>query len=52
VVVRVHQRLPHPALLRLARKAVLEPVQATAKDVFGHRLAAGLNVTAVHPHGG
>jgi hypothetical protein len=36
----------------LAGKAVLEPVQATANDVFGGRLAARLHVTAVHPHVG
>ena len=52
MVGRVHQRLPHPAFLRQAGKAVLEPVQATAKDVLSDRFAARLNVSAVHPNGG
>jgi hypothetical protein len=46
------QRLADPALLRLAGEAVLEPVQATAKDVFGGWFAARFHVVAVHPHGG
>jgi hypothetical protein len=50
--VRPQQRLADPALLGLAGEAVLEPVQATAHDVLGGRLAVGLHVPAVHPHRG
>jgi hypothetical protein len=36
----------------MAGEAVLEPVQATANEVFGGRLAPGLHIAAVHPHRG
>jgi hypothetical protein len=39
-------------LLGLAGETVLEPVQATANDVLGGRLATGLHIAAVHPHRG
>jgi hypothetical protein len=47
---RLQQGLTDPTLLGSAGEAVLEPVQPTANDVFGGRLAPGLHVTAVHPH--
>jgi hypothetical protein len=46
------QRLADPAFLGLAGEAVHEPVEATANDVFGGRLAARLDITAIHPHRG